>query len=79
MHGCSTIPRTSNAVEGLAAAVGRALANYYCETWSHGKREGKAKKRKRKEAYVKRIFTISYFEHAWPKYRNKGILSLYRT
>ena len=23
-------------------AVGRALTNYYCETWSHGKREGKA-------------------------------------
>ena len=38
---------SSNAVkEGLAAAaaVGRALTNYYCETWSRGKREEKSKK-----------------------------------
>ena len=33
-------------------AVGRALTNYYYETWSHGKREGKAKKISRKEAVI---------------------------
>ena len=47
-----TITRTSNAVEGLAAACSWRLTNYYCETWSHGKREGKAKKSSRKEAVI---------------------------
>ena len=52
---CSSVAPSlsSNAVEGLAAAVGRALANYYCETWSHGEREGKAIKRSLKEADIK--------------------------
>ena len=51
-HGCGTITRTSNAVEGLAAACSWRLTNYYCETWSHGKREGKAKKSSHKEAVI---------------------------
>ena len=64
---CSSIAPSlsSNAVEGLAAAVGRALTNYYCETWSHGKREGKAIKRSRKEADIKTKFPISYLLRAW--------------
>ena len=64
---CSSVAPSlsSNAVEGLAAAVGRALANYYCETWSHGEREGKAIKRSRKEADIKTKFTISYLPRAW--------------
>ena len=48
-RGCGTITRTSNAVESFCwqmHAVGRALMNYYCETWSHGKKEKKAKKKK---------------------------------
>ena len=53
-HGCGTITRTSNAVEGLAAAAGRALTNYYCETWSHGKKEGKAKKKKPQSSRYKK-------------------------
>ena len=51
-HGCGTITRTSNAVKGLAAAVDRALTNYYCETWSYGKREGKAKKKEAAKKHV---------------------------
>ena len=46
---CSSVAPSlsSNAVEGLAAALGRAFTNYYCETWSHGETEGKAIKRSR--------------------------------
>ena len=46
---CSSVAPSlsSNAVEGLAAAVGRALTNYYCETWSHGKRKSNKKKPQR--------------------------------
>ena len=64
---CSSVAPSlsSNAVEGLAAAVGRALTNYYCETWYHGKREGKAIKRSRKEADIKTKFPISYLLRAW--------------
>ena len=37
-------------------AVGRALTNYYCETWSHGKREGKAKRvAAKKQLYEREI------------------------
>ena len=59
---CSSVAPSlsSNAVEGLAAAVGRALTNYYCETWSHRKREGKAIKRSRKEADIKTKFPSLY-------------------
>ena len=67
--GCGTITRTSNAVESFywpMHAVGRALTNYYCETWYHGKREREAKKRSRKEADIKTKFPISYFGHACP-------------
>ena len=64
---CSSVAPSlsSNAVEDLAAAVGRALTNYYCETWSHGKREGKSIKRSRKEADIKTKFPISYLLRAW--------------
>ena len=67
---CSSVSPSlsSNAVEGLAAEVGRALANYYCETWSHGEREeGKAIKRSRKEADIKTKFSISYLLRAWKR------------
>ena len=66
---CSSVAPSllSNAVEGLAAAVGRALTNYSCETWSHGKREGKAIKRSRKEADTKTKFPISYLLRAWKR------------
>ena len=64
---CSSVAPSlsSNAVEDLAAAVSRALTNYYCETWSHGKREGKAIKRSRKKADIKTKFPISYLLRAW--------------
>ena len=70
---CSSVAPSlsSNAVEGLAAAVGRALTNYYCETWSRGKREGNAIKRSRKEAHVKTKFTISYLLRAWKRERKQ--------
>ena len=63
---CSSVAPSlsSNPVEGLAAAVGRALTNYYCETWSHGKREGKARKRSRKEADIKMKFRL-YISLNW--------------
>ena len=59
---CSSVAPSlsSNAAEGLAAAVGRALTNYYCETWSHRKREGKAIKRSRKGADIKTKFPSLY-------------------
>ena len=66
---CSSVAPSlsSNAVEGLAAAFGRALTNYYCATWSQGKREGKAIKRSRKEADIKTKFPISYLLRAWKR------------
>ena len=66
---CSSVAPSlsSNAVKGLAAAVGRALTNYYCETWYHGKREGKAIKKNRKETDIKTKFPISYLLRAWKR------------
>ena len=52
-HGCGTITRTSNAVGGLAATVGRALTNYYCETWvSWQKRRKNKKNRPQRSRYI---------------------------
>ena len=53
-HGCDTITRTSNVVEGLAAACSWQSIDELL-LWnlvSYGKREGKAKKSSRKEAVI---------------------------
>ena len=64
---CSSVAPSlsSNAVEGLAAAAGRALTNYLCETWSDGKR--KEIKRSRKGADIKTKFPISFLLRAWKR------------
>ena len=49
-------------------AVDRALTNYYWETWSHGKKEGKAKKKKpQRNSYMKEKFPISYLPKVWKR------------
>ena len=60
---------TSNAVASLAAAVGRALTNPYCETWSHGKKEGIAKKKKQQGSRYKEEIPDFSFAEGWEKRR----------
>ena len=54
-------------------AVDRALTNYYFETWSHGKREGKAKKKKpqRNTLYEREIPDFLFAEGLEKKRQSK--------